>query len=105
MIFQKIIHNNIKKSNIKLIIFSVILDVIGMLSFSIPFLGEFSDIIWAPISYYIMKKTYPGVKGHFVSIVSFLEELLPFTDVLPTFTLMAIYTISKKKIGLKNKMM
>jgi hypothetical protein len=26
--------------------------MIGMLSFTVPFLGEFSDVIWAPLAGY-----------------------------------------------------
>ena len=72
-------------------------DAIGMLSFSIPFIGEFSDVVWAPLSGYILAKMYKGRTGKMVGIFSFLEEAIPFTDVIPTFTLMWIYTYIFKK--------
>jgi hypothetical protein len=31
------------------LILSIVLDVIGMATYLIPVLGEFSDILWAPI--------------------------------------------------------
>lgn len=68
-------------------IFCVIMDLIGFASFSIPFIGEFSDIIWAPLSAIIFYNTFGGRMGIFGGAFSFLEELLPFTDIIPTFTI------------------
>lgn len=65
----------------------LMLDVIGCVSFTIPFLGEFSDVIWAPVSGWIFYKLFQGRYGLFGGAFSFLEELLPFSDILPTFTL------------------
>lgn len=65
----------------------IILDLIGYLSFSIPFIGEFSDIIWAPLSGIIFYSMFGGKMGVFGGAFSFLEELLPFTDIIPTFTI------------------
>lgn len=70
-----------------------------MLSYVIPALGEISDIIWAPISAFIMLRLYKGKKGKIAAIISFLEEIFP-VDIIPVFTLMWIYTnfLEKKKI-------
>ena len=38
-----------------------------------------------------MTKMYKGTKGKIAGIVSFLEEILPL-DIIPTFTIMWIYT-------------
>ena len=65
--------------------FSILLDVIGFFTMT-PL-----DFVWAPISGYLMTKMYKGTKGKIAGIVSFLEELLPI-DVLPTFTIMWVYT-------------
>lgn len=65
----------------------IILDIIGYVSFSIPFIGEFSDVIWAPLSAMIYFRLFGGKMGIFGGAFSFLEELLPFTDIIPTFTL------------------
>lgn len=69
----------------------LLFDAIGMLSFTIPFLGEFSDIVWAPIAALLMSRMYKGVVGKVAGIFAFLEEILPFTDVIPSFTLTWIY--------------
>lgn len=73
------------------------LDAIGMLSFTIPFIGEFSDVVWAPVSGFLMTKMYKGTVGKLGGIISFVEEFFPFSDVLPTFTLTWIYCYVIKK--------
>jgi hypothetical protein len=70
----------------KKLILSIVLDIIGFFTI-IPF-----DVIWAPISGYIMTKMYKGNKGKVAGIISFLEEIIPTLDVIPTFTIMWIYT-------------
>lgn len=67
------------------------LDAIGYASFAIPGLGEFSDVIWAPISAFIFYKMFGGAKGAFGGIFNFAEEILPFTDFIPTFTIMWVW--------------
>lgn len=62
----------------------IVFDAIGL----IPFL----DIVWAPLSAYLMAKMYPGKKGKIAAAITFIEEALPFLDVIPTFTLMWLYT-------------
>lgn len=84
------------------LIIGLVLDGIGMISFSIPLLGEFSDVVWAPIAGVIMTRMYRGRVGKVAGFLTFLEELLPFTDVIPSFTLTWIYTyfFQKTKDGL-----
>jgi len=74
------------------LIIGLVLDGIGMISFSIPFLGEFSDVIWAPIAGVIMARMYKGRVGKVAGVLTFLEEIIPFTDIIPSFTLTWIYT-------------
>ncbi|WP_299116639.1 hypothetical protein [uncultured Winogradskyella sp.] len=77
---------------------SLLLDAMGYLSFIIPGIGEFSDVIWAPFSGFIMTKLYKGKAGKIAGVIAFLEEAFPFSDVIPTFTIMWIYTyIIKRK--------
>lgn len=71
----------------KKLVLSIVLDIIGF----IP-LFEVIDIVWAPISAYIMTIMYKGTKGKIVGFVSFIEEILPFSDFIPTFTIMWFYT-------------
>ncbi|MBC7933890.1 MAG: hypothetical protein H7Y86_00830 [Rhizobacter sp.] len=76
----------------------ILLDIIGYASFSIPFLGEFIDVIWAPISGLIFYRLFGGKIGLFGGGFSFLEELLPFTDFIPTFSISwAIRYFAKEK--------
>jgi hypothetical protein len=70
----------------------ILFDAIGYLTFLIPGIGEFGDIIWAPASAWIMTKLYKGKKGKIAAVISFVEEAMPGMDVIPTFTLMWLYT-------------
>lgn len=82
----------------KWLLLSILFDGIGMLSFVIPGVGEFSDVVWAPVSVYFMTKMYKGTIGKVGGAVSFLEEIGVFgTDLLPTFTLTWVYTYLIKK--------
>lgn len=65
----------------------LVMDFIGYASFGIPILGEFLDIIWAPISALIFMKMFGFRKGFFGGMFSFVEELLPGMDIIPTFTI------------------
>ncbi|WP_026705512.1 hypothetical protein [Flavobacterium soli] len=73
------------------LILGLLFDAIGMMSFTVPFIGEFSDVIWAPVSGLLMAWMYKGRAGKIGGMFSFLEELIPFTDIIPSFTLMWIY--------------
>ena len=82
----------------KLLLLSLLFDGIGMLSFAIPGVGEFSDVIWAPVSVYFINKMFKGTVGKVAGGVSFLEEIgILGTDLLPTFTLTWIYKYLIKK--------
>jgi hypothetical protein len=67
------------------------MDVIGYASFAIPGLGEFSDVVFAPISALVFYKLFGGWKGAFGGIFNFAEEILPFTDFIPSFTIMWVW--------------
>jgi len=81
----------------KMLGLGILFDAIGMLSFAIPLIGEFSDIIWAPISALLISKMYKGTVGKIGGMVSFFEELVPGLDFIPTFTLTWIYKYVIKK--------
>ncbi|GAB3007034.1 hypothetical protein GCM10027051_03350 [Niabella terrae] len=74
------------------LLFCILMDALGMLSFTVPGVGEFADVIWAPISAIIFARTFGGAKGLFGGVFNFLEELLPGTDVIPSFTIMWLLT-------------
>lgn len=81
----------------KLLVKSLVYDAIGMASSAVPVVGPFLDLIWAPYAASKMSEMFPGKKGKLASILVFLEEILPFTDIIPTFTLMWLYTYVWKK--------
>jgi len=66
----------------------IVFDLIGYASYSVPFLGEFADIIWAPLSGLIFFLIFGGWKGAMGGVFSFIEELMPGTDFIPSFTIM-----------------
>ncbi|WP_221929029.1 hypothetical protein [Solitalea koreensis] len=77
----------------------IIMDLIGMSSFTVPIIGEAFDVFWAPISavvFFAMFKRKLGVIG---GAFSFLEEILPGTDIIPTFTIAWIlkYLVNTQK--------
>ena len=63
-------------------------DALGYVSFIVPLF----DLIWAPLSGYLMTQLYDGKKGKIAGVLVFIEEALPFSDVIPTFTIMWIYS-------------
>ena len=80
------------------LLFCILMDVVGYFTYAIPILGEFADIVWAPISGIIFYMTFGGWKGTFGGLFNFVEELLPGTDFIPSFTIMwFVQYLSKKK--------
>ncbi len=80
-----------KSGSISTLIFCVIMDLVGYATYTLPFFGEFGDLFWAPVSAVIFYKTFGGWKGAFGGIFNFVEEILPFTDFVPSFTIMWLW--------------
>ena len=89
--------NKLYQNKILKLVLGLLLDFIGMLSYLCPVIGESFDIIWAPISGFLLTKMYTGQVGKIAGVFGTLEELIPFTDVVPTFTLTWIYVFVIKK--------
>ena len=70
----------------------LLFDAIGYLSYLFPGVGEFMDIVWAPLSGWLMTRMYRGKAGKVAGVVTFIEEALPGMDFIPSFTLMWLYT-------------
>ena len=70
------------------LIFCILMDIIGYATYSIPILGEIGDIIWAPLSAIIFFRMFGGWKGAVGGVFNFIEEILPGTDFIPSFTIM-----------------
>jgi len=82
----------VKDHKFRNLFLGLLFDGIGMLSFVIPGIGEFSDVIWAPVAGWLMTKLYKGKIGRVAGAITFIEEMLPGLDFIPTFTVMWFYT-------------
>ncbi len=58
-----------------------------MASYFIPALAEFTDLAWAPISGFLFITLFGGRFGLIGGVLNFLEEIIPFTDIIPSFTI------------------
>jgi len=73
------------------------MDLLGAASYFFPFTGEWFDLLWAPLSAFIFYRSFGGKTGKIGSFINLAEELLPFTDIIPTFTIGYIYNRFIKK--------
>ncbi len=62
----------------------LLLDLAGDASELIPGLGELTDVVYAPVEAGLLKALFAS---NAIAAFGFAEELLPFTDIIPTFTL------------------
>lgn len=71
------------KSFGKLIV-SIGLDMMGNATYLFPGVGEYGDAVFAPASAVMLKMMY---NANGIALVGLCEELLPFTDIIPTATM------------------
>lgn len=62
---------------------SLVVDLIGSSSYLLPLAGEGFDLAWAPAQTILIMAMYDATSPN-LKYVSFLEEILPFTDVVPS---------------------
>jgi hypothetical protein len=72
----------------------LVMDIIGSLTVMIPFFGE---IIWAPISAIIFWRMFGFRRAFMGGVFSFIEELIPGLDFIPTFTIMWFIQYARRK--------
>ena len=74
----------------------ILFDLIGMISYVFPFV----DVVWAPLSAYLMINLYKGNVGKVGGLISFIEEAIPGLDFFPSFTLTwcYVYLINPTKV-------
>lgn len=85
------------------LIFCIVMDILGYATYAIPFFGEIADIVWAPLSALIFFATFGGWKGALGGVGNFIEELLPGTDFIPTFTIMWFMQSYRQKRDVSSK--
>lgn len=81
MIKDKLINKYKRIKRLKLLA-SIMIDLTGILSFLLPVIWESGDFLWAPISGLMIFLLYPNRKKF--AIGGMIEEMLPFTDIIPT---------------------
>ncbi|UGU16369.1 hypothetical protein LS482_00530 [Sinomicrobium kalidii] len=88
-----------KSGKYKKLVLGLLFDAIGYVSYIFPGFGEFTDILWAPASAWLVSRMYKGQTGKVAAVVSLVEELAPGLDVIPTFTLtwFYVYVFEKRK--------
>jgi len=79
------------------LVFCILMDLMGYATYTIPFFGEMADIVWAPVSAIIFYFSFGGWKGALGGLGNFIEELLPGTDFIPSFTIMWFVQQYRKK--------
>ena len=67
--------------------FCLLMDAIGCIPFLIPVIGEAFDIVWAPISAIIFYFAFGGRKAMYGAAFNLVEEIVPFMNFIPTFTI------------------
>jgi len=82
----------------------ILMDIIGSATYAIPVIAEAADIVWAPISAVIFYRMFGGWKGAFGGVFSFVEEILPGTDLIPTFTIAWVWMYLKEKKSIQGLM-
>ena len=98
--------NSIPKDAWAKLVACLVIDGLGDSSFLLPGLGEFSDGVYAPLEAFLLGQLF---QSNAISSIGFLEEALPFTDVLPTATLAWFVenffsdTVMGKVLGLQPK--
>jgi hypothetical protein len=93
---NKIFYNKMNRQQPSLI-FCILMDLVGYATYAVPLLGELGDVFWAPLSSIIFFATFGGWKGVLGGFGNFLEELLPGTDFIPSFTIMWFIQNMQKK--------
>jgi hypothetical protein len=69
------------------LVLCVVIDGVGMWTYLVPGLGELGDVIWAPVQSLIILTMISRERYMTAFVVlSFVEEILPFTDFIPSAT-------------------
>ena len=80
------------------LLFCIIMDVLGCATYLLPGIGESFDIAFAPVSAIIYFFAFRGMRGIIGGSINFIEELLPGTDIIPTFTITWLLVNRSRKV-------
>lgn len=80
------------------LVVSLLIDLVGSSSYLLPVVGEGLDIAWAPIQTILVMAMYNDVTPN-LKYVSFVEEILPFTDIVPAATIGFLYEFVPQLLG------
>jgi hypothetical protein len=76
-----------KNEKMTKLLLAVGFDLLGMATFIVPGLGEMADLAWAPLAALANFLMFRGVTGATGGLATFVEEIFPATDWIPSFTL------------------
>lgn len=82
------VSQSFKEKKRKDLMASLAIDALGMASYLIPALGEAADLVIAPIVSILI---YAVHRTTFGAMAGFLEEIIPFTDIIPSATIIWFY--------------
>ncbi|WP_375605064.1 hypothetical protein [Flavobacterium davisii] len=86
-----------KQATIGKLMVSIIMDFVGYFSYLFPGIGEFLDLVWAPFAAFMMILLYKGTVGKIAGFLTFVEEITPGLDFIPSFTITWIYEYYQDK--------
>lgn len=75
------------------LLLSILIDLIGVLTYLLPVVGESLDVAWAPISVFLLQHVYGNWA---ISLLGGLEEVSPGFDFIPTALLAWMLTYGWK---------
>lgn len=78
---------NKSKNKVPPLALCLLLDALGCITYFAPALGELADVVWAPISALIFNYLFGGKLGKIGAVLNFIEEIVPWTDFIPSFTI------------------
>ena len=83
---QALAHAILPEGMMGKLLVSLLVDGIGSMSYLLPLVGEGFDVAWAPLSMMLVGAMYDASSPN-LKYVALMEELLPFTDIVPSATL------------------
>lgn len=79
-----------KNKYLKLLL-CLFLDALGYVSYFILGVGETTDLVWAPLAGWLNYTLFGDKAGVGAALFTFIEEALPGTDFIPSFSITWFY--------------